>query len=109
MKGVGFCGSSLDDLRAFPDAARRAAGYQIDRVQHGLDPDDWKPMEAIGAGVREIRLREESGQYRVLYVAKFGDAVYVLHCFKKATQTTRQHDKDTGQRRYRALMKELGL
>ena len=82
MKPVEFCGSSLDDLRAFPLAARREAGHQIDQVQNGLEPDDWKPMNTVGPGVREIRIREAAGAFRVVYVAKFADAVYVLHCFQ---------------------------
>ena len=71
----------LDDLRAFPAAAWREAGYQLDRIQHGREPDDWKPMNTVGRGVREIRIRDATGAFRVLYVAKFDDAVYVLHLF----------------------------
>jgi len=78
-KPVEFRGSALDDLRAFPQAARREAGYQLDRVQHGREPDDWKPMNTVGRGVREIRIRDAVGAFRVLYVAKFDDAIYVLH------------------------------
>jgi phage-related protein len=75
MKDVGFCGTALDDLRAFPVAARREAGHQIDQVQHGRNPRDWKPMKAVGPGVREIRIRDEAGAFRVVYVANFADAV----------------------------------
>lgn len=107
MKSVDFRGSSLSDLRDFPDPARRESGYQIDRVQQGLDPYDWKPMETIGAGVKEIRVRDDSGIYRVLYVAKFADTVYVLHCFKKTTQQTSKADKDLAEKRYKDLLKEL--
>ena len=82
-KPVEFRGSALEDLRAFPQAVRREAGYQLDRVQRGREPDDWKPMNAVGSGVREIRIRDAAGAFRVLYVAKFEDAVYVLHCFQK--------------------------
>lgn len=63
-KPVVFCGTSLDDLRAFPQTARRMAGFQLDRVQHGGEPDDWKPMSSIGAGVREIRVRDPNGAFR---------------------------------------------
>jgi len=107
MKNVDFRGSSLADLRKFPNPAKREAGYQIDNVQNGLDPDDWKPMETIGAGVKEIRVRDDSGTYRVLYVAKFEGTVYVLHCFKKKTPKTSKLDKDTGTKRYKDLLKEL--
>jgi phage-related protein len=106
-KTIRFCGGALGDLRAFPDAARRDAGYQLDRVQNGLDPADWKPMTTVGAGVREIRIREASGAFRVLYVAKFADAIYVLHCFQKKTQTTGKTDLDLATKRYRDLMREL--
>ena len=88
MKPIAFLGGSLDDLRSFPSDARREAGYQLDRVQRGLDPDDWRSMPSIGAGVREIRVRERAGAFRVIYVATFADAVYVLHAFQKKTRQT---------------------
>ena len=106
---VEFRGSSLDDLRAFPTAARREAGHQIDLVQNGEEPDDWKPMSAtVGPGVKEIRIRDEAGAFRVIYVAKFDDAIYVLHCFQKKTAQTSKHDIDLAAKRYRDLKKELG-
>lgn len=107
MKNVDFRGSSLTDLGDFPKTAKREAGYQIDQVQHGEDPDDWKPMNTIGPGVREIRIKDESGIYRVIYVAKFEDTVYVLHCFKKKTQKTSKADKEIATKRYRKLVEEL--
>jgi phage-related protein len=106
-KPIEFLGSSLDDLRAFPQAARRQAGYQLDRVQRGYEPDDWKPMNTIGRGAGEIRIRDAAGAFRVLYVAKFEDAVYVLHCFQKKTQKTRKADLNLASKRYRDLLKEL--
>jgi phage-related protein len=106
-KLVRFLGTTLDDLRAFPASARRDAGYQLDKVQNGLDPTDWKPMNTIGQGVREIRIRDADGAFRVVYVAKFAEAVYILHCFQKKTQTTSRTDLDLAARRYRDLMKEL--
>lgn len=106
-KHVEFQGSALDDLRAFPIAARREAGHQIDRVQHGQEPDDWKPMPTIGQGVAEIRIRDAAGAFRVIYVAKFADAVYVLHCFQKKSQKTGKTDLDLAERRYRELVKEI--
>lgn len=105
---VEFRGTALGDLREFPAAARREVGHQIDRVQQGLDPDDWKPMNTVGQGVREIRIREADGAFRVIYVARFADAVYVLHCFQKKTEKTRKADLDLAARRYRDLVKELG-
>ena len=94
MKDIEFLGDSLDALRGFPDGARQDSGYQLDKVQRGLEPDDWKPMKTIGSGVKEIRLTDEQGQFRVVYVAKLADAVYVLHCFKKTTQKTSPKDID---------------
>lgn len=102
-KPVEFRGNALDELRSFPEEARRAAGYQIDRVQHGYDPDDWKSMPSIGKGVREIRIRELSGAFRVVYLAKREDAVYVLHCFQKKTQKTATSDIELARNRFREL------
>jgi phage-related protein len=97
-KPLFFVGSALEDLRAFPRAPRREAGYQLDRVQFGLDPSNWKPMPTVGRGVREIRIHYE-GQYRVIYVATIDDAVYVLHAFQKKTRKTRKHDIERARRR----------
>lgn len=97
----------MDDLRGFPSGARRATGFQLDLVQNGRDPDDWKPMTTIGRGVREIRVRDEAGAFRVIYVAKFAHAVFVLHCFEKKSQRTSRPDIDLATRRYRDLVKEL--
>jgi len=105
-KPVEFRGSALDDLRAFPESARREAGYQLDRLQHGLTPDDWKPMPTVGAGVQEIRIQDAAGAFRVIYVAKLADAVYVLHCFQKKTQKTAKGDLELAAKRYRDLMKQ---
>jgi phage-related protein len=107
-KPVEFRGSALEDLRAFPKAARLEAGHQLDQVQHGREPDDWKPMNTVGRGVREIRIRDAAGAFRVLYVAKFDDAVYVLHCFQKKMQKTSKADLNLAAQRYRDLLKELG-
>jgi phage-related protein len=91
VKPIEFLGDALARLREFPEAARRAAGYQLDRVQRGLAPDDWKPMQAVGPGVREIRVRERSGAFRVIYLATLPDRVAVLHAFQKKTQRTPAH------------------
>lgn len=108
-KPIEFRGSSLSDLRAFPLSARRDAGYQLDLVQQGLAPDDWKSMNTVGRGVKEIRIRDVAGAFRVIYLARLGDAVYVLHCFQKKTAKTRQTDLDLAAQRYRDLLKESGL
>ena len=107
-KPVEFRGSSLDDLRSFPLSARREAGHQLDQVQNGHEPDDWKPMNTVGQGVKEIRIRDAVGAFRVMYVAKFADAVYVLHCFQKKTEKTNKADLDLAAKRYRDLLQELG-
>ncbi|QRE75323.1 type II toxin-antitoxin system RelE/ParE family toxin [Methylobacterium aquaticum] len=107
MKVLKFHGSALSDLRTFPHAARREAGYQLDKVQSGLMPSDWKPMPSIGIGVQEIRIRDEAGAFRVIYVAKFANAVHVLHCFQKKTQKTSSADLDLAKKRYADLAKEI--
>lgn len=105
-KPIQFRGSSLADLRHFPDLARQEAGFQLFEVQLGHDPDDWKPMTTIGPGVREIRVRDPAGVFRVIYLARFEEAVYVLHCFQKKTEKTARTDLDLARNRYRDLMKE---
>lgn len=88
-------------LRDFPEDARSQAGYQLSEVQQGNDPADWKPMKAVGAGVREIRVREASGAFRVIYLASLPDQVLVLHAFQKKTQATPQKDIELAARRLR--------
>jgi phage-related protein len=105
-KPIRWQGGSLDDLREFPESAKREAGVQLNRVQAGLDPDDWKPFSEVGAGTREIRVRDVDGAFRVMYVAKFEDAIYVLHCFQKKTQKTSLRDKALAITRYRTMIEE---
>lgn len=106
-KPIEFCGGALVELSRFPALARREAGFQLFQVQQGLDPDDWKPMNSVGPGVREIRIRDKGGAFRVIYVAKFEDAIYVLHCFQKKTQKTGSEDVAIASRRYKDLIREL--
>ena len=102
-KPLRWVGSSLEDLRAFPEAARREAGYQLRRLQGGLLPADWKPMTSVGPGVAEIRLH--SGvEHRVFYVARFAEAIYVLHAFEKRTRQTRQADLELSRKRLTAVV-----
>lgn len=108
MKMLWFRASALTDLKSFPDAARRQASRQLVQVQHGREPTDWKPMPSIGVGVQEIRIRDVAGAFRVIYVAKYADAVHVLYCFQKKTQRTAQSDLDLATRRYRELVREIG-
>lgn len=102
MKRLEFVGSSLDDLREFPAEARRVVGFELGFVQRGLDPSDWKPLNEVGADVREIRIHV-FGEWRLLYVAKFAKAVYVLHAFQKKTQKTRREDIELARTRYRQI------
>src|SRR5574338_215215 len=102
MKALRIVGSSLDELRDFPAEARRAAGFELHAVQSGLMPSDFKPMLAVGAGAYECRLHV-LGEWRVIYVAKFDDAVYVLHAFQKKTRRTRKEDIELAARRYRQI------
>jgi phage-related protein len=103
LKAVVRMGSSKDDLIAFPADARREAGYQLENVQRGEEPQDWKPMSSIGPGVREIRIRETSGAFRVVYLATRPEAIYVLHCFQKKSQQTSRQDLALAKARLKAL------
>ena len=106
MKSIRFLGDSLKRLREFPDDARQDAGYQLDKVQRGEQPDDFKPMQSIGPGVEEIRVWDEAGTFRVIYTARIGDTVVVLHAFQKKTQTTSKRDIELARARWSQLMKE---
>ena len=108
-KDIRWLGSSYDDLLKFPEDTRRQAGFQLGKAQAGLDPDDWKPFDEVGQGVREIRIRDRSGAYRVMYVAKFAEAIYVLHCFQKKTQATSKQDKEITKTRYRAVVSSRSM
>ena len=105
MKPVTFLGDSLKRLREFPEDARQDTGYQLDRVQRGMQPADFKPMPSVGKGVEEIRVRDETGAFRVVYTARLSDAVYVLHAFQKKTQITAKRDIDLATERFKELMK----
>lgn len=105
-KPVKWIGSSQRDIAALPDDAKREAGQQLFLVQSGLEPVDWKPMPSVGSGVNEIRV-QAGGQWRVLYVAKFAGAVYVLHAFGKKTQRTAKSDIELASRRYNDLLLSL--
>ena len=102
MKPLRFVGSSLDDMKDFPVEARLAAGFELHAVQRGLMPSEFKPMLNVGPGAYEIRLHVQ-GEWRVIYVAKFEDGIYVLHAFRKKTQKTRVEDIELAARRYRQI------
>jgi phage-related protein len=98
-----FVGTARQDLVAFPEAARRRAGYQLFMVQVGREPADFKPLPRVGPGAFEIRVRDDAGAFRVIYVAKFEDAVYVLHAFQKKTRRTSQADIELAAARYKSI------
>jgi phage-related protein len=102
-KAIRWLGSSRQDLRGFPHDARRLAGFQLRQVQRGLEPADWRPMATIGPGVCELRIHTAL-EHRICYVAKFAEAMYVLHAFEKRTRKTAQHDIEVAKQRYRALV-----
>ena len=106
-KVLQWIGSARQEVRSFPDEARHKAGTELLAVQKGGDPGDWKPMDGVGPGAREIRIRTVDGgtvQHRVIYVAKFPEAVYVLHAFEKKTARTSPHNIEVAARRYRQLL-----
>ena len=103
MKAACFIGTAREDLAAFPESARRRAGYELFMVQVGRDPADFKLMPGVGSGAYEIRVRDEGGTFRVIYVAKFEHAVYVLHAFQKKTRKTAQADIELAARRYKLI------
>ena len=105
-KRVEWLGDSLRQIREFPDEAKREAGYQLERVQAGKDTEDWRPMPSVGLGVNEIRVREGGGAFRVIYVAKFVQVVYVLHAFQKKARKTPKQDIELARQRFRELVQE---
>jgi len=107
-KPIVWVGDSRKSIREFPVLAKQRTGRELARVQDGLDPVDWKPMPSVGLGVREVRVRLE-GAFRVIYLAKFSEAVYVLHAFEKKTQQTAKREIDLARDRFRALIAERKL
>jgi len=105
MKKLFWAGSTLQDLRAFPEDARRVAGHELHLVQQGLEPDDWKAVEGVGPGVYELRIRT-AVEHRVFYVAKFAEGVYVLHAFQKKSQQTALRDIELARERYREVLRK---
>ena len=103
VKPVVWLGSSREDLKGFPETAQDSLGFELYRVQCALDPRDWKPMASVGPGVREIRVRDEAGIFRMIYLATRPDGVYVLHCFQKKTQRTNRSDLDMAVKRFSSI------
>jgi phage-related protein len=105
MKPINFLGDSLECLREFPQDARQDAGYALDLVQRGKQPSDFKPMASVGKGVEELRVWDDAGTYRVIYLARLKEAVFVLHAFQKKTRTTSRQDIAIAKSRYTELMR----
>jgi phage-related protein len=105
-KPIVWIGNARTDLCNFPAEPRKACGGELAMIQNGEMPSDWKAFESIGPGTKEIRVRDRDGIYRVMYVAKFEEAVYVLHCFQKKSQTSSQHDKNLAIARYKLMLNE---
>lgn len=106
-KELRFWGASYNELMAFPRTVIQDVGYQLGRIQQGREPNDWKWMQSIGAGVQEISLWDASGTFRVIYVVKFEDAIYVLRCFQKKSQKTPDTEINLAKARLSDLIKEL--
>lgn len=106
MKPVRFVGDALAELRAFPQAARHDGGYELHRVQTGEQPASFKPMPTIGQGVEELKVRDTTGAYRVIYTARLADAVYVLHAFQKKTQRTASANIELARQRFKQMMRD---
>ena len=106
MKPITFLGDSLEAIRKFPESIRHRTGFQLDKVQRGRMPDDWKPIKTIGQGVNEIRIRDDRGAYRIIYVARLEDSIYVLHAFQKKTQKTAKADLELAKSRWQALLRK---
>jgi phage-related protein len=96
-------GASREDLRAFPETVQDSLGFELYRVQCGLEPKDWKPMTTVGAGVKEIRVRDEAGVFRIIYLATRPEGVYVLHCFQKKTPQTSRLDLELAKKRFKSI------
>ena len=107
MKHIIWLGSSYNDLLDFPKEAKKVAGYNLDKIQRGIEPYDWKPITSIGAGVREIRIHCNN-EYRIIYLAQREEGVYVLHSFVKKTQKTSSKDIEIAKKRFKSIPIPIG-
>ena len=103
MKPLCFLGDSLKQNRDFPEAARKEPGVELHMIQQGLEPNDWKPIASVGPSVREIRIRDRAGAFRVLYVANIESAIYVLHAFQKKAQQPAKRDLELAESRLKEI------
>jgi phage-related protein len=102
MKEIRFLGDTVKRIGEFPYPVLLRCLHELDRVRHGLDPSNWKPMKTVGSGVREVRIQAASA-YRILYVASRPEAIYVLHAFRKESMQTRKRDIDLARKRLQTL------
>ena len=107
MKRIIWLGSSYNDLLDFSKSVKQMAGYNLDKLQRGQEPKDWKPMSSIGAGVKELRIHCEN-EYRVIYLAQNSDGIYILHAFVKKSQKTSQKDIDLAKKRFKEISSNIG-
>jgi phage-related protein len=105
MKEVYFIAGSKRRIKNFPVEARVDAGHQLWLVQLGEEPDDWRPMQSIGTGVKEIRIHKPH-EHRVIYLARFQEGIYVLHAFEKKTKQTAQHDIEIARAAYAEIQRK---
>lgn len=105
MKCIEYLGDSKKQLDKFPEKTRAAAALQFKRLQRGKEPNDFKPMSIIGKGVKEIRLKDKDGAFRIIYTANFADKIYILHSFQKKTEQTDKRDIDLARKRFRSISK----
>lgn len=103
MKDVIWLGSAKTDWDEFPASVQDDAGFQLHLLQLGLEPADCKPMKSIGAGVRELRIRDSAGAFRVIYLATKPEGIYVLHAFRKKSQATGLPDLRLARERFKLI------
>lgn len=103
LKPIRYCGTSEKDIKSFPDTAKQRTAYQLESLQEGEEPSDWKPMKSVGPGVNEIRVKCKDGAFRVFYVVNRPEAIYVLHAFRKTTEKTEKRDIDLAKARFKSL------
>jgi phage-related protein len=105
MKEIKFIGNTLDTIREFPESVKQRIGFELDKVQRGFEPSNWKPMNNVAIGVKEIRMKSNDGIFRTIYVAKFSDYIYVLSAFQKKQQKTPKSEVEIARKRYGEINK----
>ena len=106
-KNIFWVGSSMRAFQAIPERARLRFSYDLERVQDGSHPSSWRPMSTVGAGVVEMRVSAD-GAFRLLYVAKYPEGIYVLHVFLKKSRKTSMLDHEVARARLKAVLRARG-